>query len=539
MKKSKLIVLSFLLLVNTGCDFNFTSSIISNINSNVSSSSYSSVSSSSTSISSSSSSIISSKTSTITSSISNNSEEKEEEKTIEIYAFNDFHGRISENRSANEPGISKLASYLDNQRKIKDEVVVINSGDYWQDTYESGYNKGKLLTECLDAMKVDAFTLGNHEFDWGIDVIKENKELSTYTPFLGCNIVNYYTNELVDFVEPYKIIEKGDIKIGIVGAIGRYQLTSITSSNWEDITFLDHTNIVKDLSDELRVEKDCDIVLLSIHADEEDTNPYEISKVSPVSNENYFDAVFCAHSHQNEIKTYNGVPFLQGGSHANYLSNVSISVLGDEVTNVSYENKPFSIVNSSDESLEINEIKEKYFTDEYYEKKDKVLGTITGDYVSSTICGRILAKATFDLLKDNNIDADIVINNGARSSGEAGEMTSEEIFNMIPFTNKTIVAKNILGSDIINECVRYTNPYYMKDPNLKIENNKYYTVACIDYMMLHKNTNRKYDYFKSFNKENVIYTIEDYCNVIVENYLLENKVVDYKDFLGSNYTCLK
>ena len=58
-------------------------------------------------------------------------------------------------------------------------------------------------------------------------------------------------------------------------------------------------------------------------------------------------------------------------------------------------------------------------------------------------------------------------------------------------------------------------------------------------MMLHKNTNRKYDYFKSFNKENVIYTIEDYCNVIVENYLLENKVVDYKDFLGSNYTCLK
>ena len=208
MKKSKLMVLSFLLLVNTGCNAKITSSIISNINSNSSSSNYSSVSSSSTSISSSSSSIVSSETSTITSS-SNNSEEKVEEKTIEIYAFNDFHGRISENKYENEPGISKLASYLDNERKIKDEVVVINSGDYWQDTYESGYNKGKLLTECLDAMKVDAFTLGNHEFDWGIDVIKENKELSTYTPFLGCNIVNYYTNELVDFVEPYKIVEKG------------------------------------------------------------------------------------------------------------------------------------------------------------------------------------------------------------------------------------------------------------------------------------------------------------------------------------------
>ena len=92
------------------------------------------------------------------------------ERTIEIYAFNDFHGRISENIYENEPGISKLASYLEKQREISDEVVVINSGDYWQDTYESGYNKGKLLTECLDEMKVDAFTLGNHEFDEVIDV---------------------------------------------------------------------------------------------------------------------------------------------------------------------------------------------------------------------------------------------------------------------------------------------------------------------------------------------------------------------------------
>ena len=158
MKKIKLVLLFLLLLVNVGCKLNISSLING-------------------------------------------------EKTIEIYAFNDFHGRISENMEENEPGISKLASFFEHQRKTHNEVILINSGDYWQDTYESGYNKGKLLTECLDAMKVDTFTLGNHEFDWGIDVIKENKELSTYTSFLGCNIVDYSTNELVDFVEPYKIIE--------------------------------------------------------------------------------------------------------------------------------------------------------------------------------------------------------------------------------------------------------------------------------------------------------------------------------------------
>ena len=70
-----------------------------------------------------------------------------EPKVIEIYASNDVHGRISENVYENEPGISKLATFL-KERKAENEdgFVYINSGDYWQDTYESGYNKGKLLT---------------------------------------------------------------------------------------------------------------------------------------------------------------------------------------------------------------------------------------------------------------------------------------------------------------------------------------------------------------------------------------------------------
>ena len=245
---------------------------------------------------------------------------------VDIYAFNDLHGRISEDNKESEPGISKISTFLKNQKVKNENTIIINSGDYWQDTYESGYNKGKLLSECLDEMGVDTFTLGNHEFDWGIDVIKENKKLSTYTTYLGANIVNYQTNEIVDYVEPYKIIEKDDVRIGVVGAIGRRQLTSITSSNWEDITFLDHRDIVKDLSDELRVEKKCDVVILSIHADEEDAYPNDISEVSPVSNEKYFDAVFCAHSHQKEVKYYNNVPFVQAGSHGNYLGHVTIEI---------------------------------------------------------------------------------------------------------------------------------------------------------------------------------------------------------------------
>ena len=226
-------------------------------------------------------------------------EEDNEPKVIDIYATNDFHGRISSG-SNYVPGISKMTTYLKNQKALNsDGFVYINSGDYWQDTYESGYNKGKLLTECLDIMECEVLTLGNHEFDWGID-IRENKQYVSYTKFLGANIREYPdTSKQVDFAEPYKIIQRDGLNIGIIGAIGKDQITSITSSNWENITFLEHAPIVKELSDELRTEKDCDIVILSIHADESVSAGSEITKVSPVSNKKYVDAVFCAHSHHN------------------------------------------------------------------------------------------------------------------------------------------------------------------------------------------------------------------------------------------------
>ena len=336
-------------------------------------------------------------------------------------------------------------------------------------------------------------------------------------------------------------MERDGLKIGIIGAIGKGQITSITSSNWEDITFLDHAPIVKELSDELRSEKDCDIVILSIHADEADSAGSEITKVSPVTNKKYVDAVFCAHSHQREIKYYNEVPFVQAGQHGQNLSHVTLQYHEGEVEVLKAEHEHgFRTMSQCFPDPEIEDIVNKYFTEEYFNDKDKVHGTISGSgSMDKATSGNLLAKATYEKLQEEGVEVDIVINNGSRDSVSVGTMTSEKIFNMIPFTNKTIVARNIKGQDIINECVNYTNYYYMPDPTLKINSNSYYTVACIDYLLLHKSTNRNYNYFSSYKESNVIYTIEEYCNSIVEWYLQKHGTVAKTDFSGTNYNCLK
>ena len=473
--------------------------------------------------------------------INENEEDTNRESIIDIYATNDVHGRVSLDTSSNEPGIARIATYLEQKKEAnKEGFIHINSGDYWQDTYESGYNKGKLLTECLDLMECETMSLGNHEFDWGVDVIRENKELVSYTKFLGANIRQYpNTEDDVDFAEPYKIIERDGVRIGVIGAIGKDQITSITSSNWEDITFLDHVSVVKEVSDELRTEQDCDVVILSIHADESVAGGRELTAVSSVSNKKYVDAVFCAHSHQSETTTYNGVPFIQAGDHGKNLSHVKLKYFNGEVTILSYGYEGFGLMTKVEPDAEVQTIIDKYFTKEYLEAKDKVHGTIEGaNTISSTIAGNLLAKATYDLLQKKNIDCDIVINNGARGSVNGGEMTSEKIFNMIPFTNKTLVVENIKGEDIIAECVEYPNPYYMPNANLEIREDGYYTVACIDYMMLHKSARRYYNYFPSYNASNLVYTVEDYPNIIIENYLQENKTINTSSYTTYNYNCL-
>lgn len=498
---------------------------------------------SSSSITSSSNSVVSSSTPVISApSVSTPEVDDNEPKLIDIYATNDLHGRISSGTSY-VPGIARLSTYL-KQKKAENEegFIYINSGDYWQDTFESGYNKGKLLTECLDILECETLSYGNHEFDWGIDTIKENLQYTSYTTFLGANIREYpNTDKIVDFAEPYKIVERDGLKIGIIGAIGKGQITSITSSNWEDITFLDHAPIVKELSDELRSEKDCDIVILSIHADEADSAGSEITKVSPVTNKKYVDAVFCAHSHQREIKYYNEVPFVQAGQHGQNLSHVTLQYFEGEVEVLKAEHEHgFKTMSQCFPDSEIEDIINKYFTEEYFNDKDKVHGTISGSgSMDKATSGNLLAKATYEKLQEEGVEVDIVINNGSRDSVSVGTMTSEKIFNMIPFTNKTIVARNIKGQDIINECVNYTNYYYMPDPTLKINSNSYYTVACIDYLLLHKSTNRNYNYFSSYKESNVIYTIEEYCNSIVEWYLQKHGTVAKTDFSGTNYNCLK
>ena len=474
-----------------------------------------------------------------TSEVTNSSSDtNKNSKTIDFYALNDLHGRISEDHDAHEPGLAKMSTYLkDMKAKNPEGYVFLSTGDMWQDTYESRTNNGFLITECLEAMECETFTLGNHEFDWGVQNILNNKALTKNTTFLCANVYNYPNeDEFANLGEKYKIIERKGVRIGIIGTIGSTQNTSITSSIWENLSFRETTKVVQDLSDELRTEKDCDIVLWGTHANYASSDPYEVTAISPVSNKRYVDAVFNAHSHKLETFNVNDVPFVQSGAHGKSLGHIQLSV--DEEGNVTCEefnSVGYNQMYRYEEDPAIVNLINKYHDEEYFKNKDQVIGTLTSSKfkLNDLYAGSLLAKATYEMYKDQMKDVDIIINNGARDDIKAGKQTRETIFNMLPFTNKTYIVRNIKGEDIINELK--WNYYYKVDGSLVFEPNKYYTVASIDYILLHKDENRNYNYFPSYKEENIVSIIDDYCDKIVCDYLLKVGSVDESEFHNSHY----
>ena len=492
--------------------------------------------------------------------------------TLDIFSTNDYHGRVSRTSSyPYEGGIARFSTYLKNRMAENlDGSIFVNAGDLWQDTYDSALNNGELLTKAMAEINCEAMALGNHEFDWGQENIAHNKEIAeTYNPnhkmdFLGANIYHYEGGEATthasELCAQYKIIERCGIRIGLIGGIGVDQITSITSSNWTNLTFVDPVPVVRSISDTLREVGECEVILYVYHGSYENCQPNLVSAISPTTGKPYVDAVFLGHTHQYESEELNGVPFTQSYQHGASLGHVQLVV---EETGVhytyksSYEDKEengygngANSIYQASEDASVKAIVDSYLTSSFIETRDSVAGAVSNAPSSlSSEVGGMLAYATNDYINSlksshpeiGNID--VIINNGNRDSislGGSGEITNENIFNLIPFTNKTIIAK-VKGSDIWNECVHYSNSYYLPGgASLVLNSNTEYTVACIDYLLLHKNAYRNYNYFPSYGEiaNNPIYVIDKLPFEILRDYMLEHHTYDLSIQSGVAFTGL-
>lgn len=413
--------------------------------------------------------------------------------TISIYAINDFHGALNYDNYYDEPGLAKVATYLKSKKEVDpDKTIILSSGDMWQGTYESYHNRGRVITEAMNKIGFDSMTIGNHEFDWGAEDILYNEQYADF-PILGANIMEYpNTSVKSEIGEEYVILNRGDLKIGIIGVIGQEQITSINSRYVEDIYFADPTPIIKNLSTKLRNVEKVDIVILSIHAGQGDVD-------SSIPNGKYVDAIFCAHTHRDEKKIVNGVPFIQGGTKGQHVSEVKLSY--------DYETKKTSLVSYSNSSTQaisklVMNSEAQTLIDQYAassnEDGNRKVGTLTDELDNYSTLPNLANYAAALKAQDLGYTIDLTMTNVGRESIPSGDINYRDLFKGIPFDNYIYIVR-ATGRDIKNEAL-YNYVYRVSDLlSADYENNEYYTIAVIDYVVLHQNINKQYNYFPSYN----------------------------------------
>ena len=410
---------------------------------------------------------------------------------LDFYSFNDLHGVF--NDTASNPGLDEMTTYFKNA--YADDAsyeILLSAGDMWQGSVESSTNKGQLMTQWMNHMGFVAMTLGNHEYDWGSAYIAQNAQIAQF-PFLGINVTD--SNVSQPYCQASVVVERGGVKIGIIGAIGDV-LSSISGEFTDGLAFAarnELTNLVKEEATRLRQEEGCHFIVYSLHAGD-DTTSYQVKDhlgslgyYNLALSEGYVDLVFEGHSHYAYIlRDKHGVYHLQGGG---YNDGISFANVCYNLVTCTYEVQQTEILGHNtyaNPSLADDPIIEDLYS-QYFPGEDPyttVLGR-NNALRNSTEIGHMVAELY--LKKGQEIwgdQYDVVLGGGFIKTRtpydlSAGDVTYSQLFSLLPFDNDLVLCR-VTGKELREKFLNSSSYFVKTVPDLEkniVDTEHYYVVT--------------------------------------------------------------
>ncbi len=189
------------------------------------------------------------------------------ERKITILHTNDVHSHIDpfpENHPRNPAmgGVARRANLIEQIRKEETNVLLLDAGDIFQGTPYFNYYGGELEFKLMSMMKYDLATMGNHDFDNGIDGFYAQLPHANFE-FVSANY-DFKNTELNGIVKPYKIFIKEGIKIGIFG-LGVQLEGLVDKKLYKETVYNNPIEIATDISKTLKEVEKCDLIICLSH----------------------------------------------------------------------------------------------------------------------------------------------------------------------------------------------------------------------------------------------------------------------------------
>ncbi len=216
---------------------------------------------------------------------------------LTILHTNDVHSHIDpfpadDVQYANLGGYARRKAYIDKVRNEGNETLVFECGDMFQGTPYFNFYKGKLEISLMNQMGIDAVTLGNHEFDNGLDVLCDRIEEAQF-PFINTNY-NFTNQRAKQLIIPHKIFSKCGIRIGVFG-LGIDGNGLITEANLQGTTYTDPILVAQRTAHYLRHEQNCQMVIALTHIGYEMNSTIDDKKLAAQTSG--IDLILGGHSH--------------------------------------------------------------------------------------------------------------------------------------------------------------------------------------------------------------------------------------------------
>lgn len=403
-------------------------------------------------------------------------EEKQGEKdedTIVILHTNDVHCGLND-----KIGYDGLSLYKKEMEQKYENVLLLDAGDAIQGDIYGTLSKGDIIIDLMNDVGYDAATLGNHEFDYGFEVLDNLSEK------LKCGYIcaNFATADGELVFEPYRIFEAAGKKIAVIGIVTPSTFTKSKIGSLTDDQGLpmydfmaDETgerlvNCVQHYADEVK-EKGADVVILMSHLGNGDGEDLRYHSEEIIRKTNGIDIVIDGHEHAKtsfDWKNKDKDPVLvqQTGTK---LQSIGKILIHPDSTFTAELVEEVPEPNGIEAELAARGKKE-YWVDSSVKKKigeycsayedllNRKIGDISFDLPLKNSEGTVLSKieetGIVNLLTDAMLeegDSEIALYNGggARNGLAKGEITWGDIVSAFPYANDVIVVK-LKGEDLLH-----------------------------------------------------------------------------------------
>lgn len=348
---------------------------------------------------------------------STNNPQQEASQNLTIFFVNDVHGQLD--------NFAKVKHIVDQERQ-ETNVILACSGDVFSGNpvVDNYTEKGFPMIDVMNQTGFDVATIGNHEFDYGIEILKERIEQSDFE-WICANLDS--GNSVLPQPPAYTTITSGDLKVTFLGLVetnGKRNAFIPSTHPWKvrDLEFSWAQNVVPDFIN-TKNDEEADLFVALSHLGAMDD--FELAR-----NNYFFDLIIGGHSHSYIDTTINNVPVFQVGSYLNHLGKITMSV-----KNQSLENVDFSWID----------------LDEYPERDAELQAAIDA-YMNWPELNEVIGFSAFDhsgyqvgcfytdaLRLQLNVDFSFQNSGGVRSGLKQGDITKRNIYEIDPFNNGMMI----------------------------------------------------------------------------------------------------